>query len=119
MLSLALLSVVTTTASASIGNFSFNLKAGERQSSSSVKKTDSIQYAGVTTTGGDIISSDEVYMRVRNANSQYATEVKRITSNNANYTLYFTEEYGQSQRYYYLYAQSDKLTVKTSGRWEP
>lgn len=60
MLSLVLAGTAVTQAHANTGVFAFLLKAGERKSSAGVKKTDSIQYAGVTTQYGDITSADEV-----------------------------------------------------------
>lgn len=118
MLSLIILIGATTTAEA-YTNFYFSLRKGERDWTGPVTKPDSYQFAGIQVRSGNIISSDEVYMRVRDYGRNYATEAVKITSNYSDYYPDYTVRRGVYGNKYYLYCQTDVYSVSVSGSWEP
>lgn len=117
--------MATVTSYAAKKNYSFSVSTSTNNNSGSAfsagnYKDDSEQKAYIVTKSGNIISSDLFYMAVYKtpiySDSYRVTYWKKITKNNATYTIDYKNYRGKKSKNY-LCADTDRYSVSAEGYW--
>lgn len=125
MMLTTLTSMATVTSYAAKKNYSFSVSAQTGTNNGSAfsagnYKDDSEQKAYIVTKSGNIYSGDLFYMAVYKtpiySDSYKVTYWKRITKNNATYTIDYKNYRGKNSKNY-LCADTDRYSVSVEGYW--